>query len=110
MGVEGLPLAGSLLSQVLEPFCSILQLVREAQLPFLPPCLSLGLLTPLQWLIVLLRVRQSCWTPPSPLSFFDGCGTIMDPFVIHFSGDSVALELKGSGGLGESGRGALTAP
>lgn len=45
MGVEGPSLAWSLLSRVLEPFYSALQLVQEAQLPFLPPSLSLGLLT-----------------------------------------------------------------
>lgn len=37
MGVEGPSLAWSLLSRVLEPFYSALQLVQEAQLPFLPP-------------------------------------------------------------------------
>lgn len=83
MGVEGPSLAWSLLSRVLEPFYSALQLVQEAQLPFLPPSLSLGLLT---------TTMADCASPgaaellgtPSPLSLFDGFGTIMDPIVIHF--------------------------
>lgn len=87
MGVEGPSLAWSLLSRVLEPFYSALQLVQEAQLPFLPPPpprpyrwdFSL-----LQWLIVLLPGAAELLGTPSPLSLFDGFGTIMDPIVIHF--------------------------
>lgn len=62
--------------------CSVLQLVQGAWLLSRPLSLSLGLLTGLQWLIVFLLVRQAeLPDTPSPLFFFDGLGTIMDPIV-----------------------------